>query len=183
MAGRSPDGKRKMNSPEFKVNYAVFETDWGWIGAAGSPVGLMTLSLPRAKSGDALMLLGEHAMKGCENVVLFQDLAKELRSYLAGKPVEFNDRLDLAEATRFQREVWTMTRQIPYGESRSYSWIASRLGNPGACRAVGQALGQNPLPILIPCHRVLAASGAVGGFSGGLDIKKRLLQLEDIHFS
>ena len=96
------------------------------------------------------------------------------------KRVEFRMTCDLTAATPFQRQVWLKAREIPYGESRSYSWIASEIGNPRACRAVGQALGQNPLPIVIPCHRVLSAHGAVGGFSGGLDIKRRLLRLEGI---
>jgi len=80
--------------------------------------------------------------------------------------------------TTFQQAVWRAAMAIPYGETRSYSWIAKRIKNPKAGRAVGQALGVNPIPIIIPCHRVIDATGGLGGFSGGLGMKKRLLALE-----
>ncbi len=90
----------------------------------------------------------------------------------------FPDELDLSTATPFQRQVWEKTRLIPYGETRSYSWVAEQIGKPGAARAVGQALGRNPLPIIIPCHRVVASDGKLCGFAGGLGMKRRLLSLE-----
>jgi len=105
----------------------------------------------------------------------FQDLAERLRAYYAGHKVDFPDELDLSTATSFQREVWEATRLIPYGETRSYKWVAAK---PKAVRAVGQALGKNPLPVIIPCHRVLASNGGLGGFGGGLDTKRFLLQME-----
>jgi methylated-DNA-[protein]-cysteine S-methyltransferase len=74
--------------------------------------------------------------------------------------------------------VWEITRLIPYGETRSYAWVAEQIGQPRAVRAVGQALGKNPLPIIIPCHRVITSNGKLGGFGGGLEMKKRLLSLE-----
>jgi len=74
--------------------------------------------------------------------------------------------------------VWQATRLIPYGETRSYLWVAVQIGKPGAARAVGQALGRNPLPVIIPCHRVIASDGGLGGFTGGLVMKRRLLELE-----
>jgi len=74
--------------------------------------------------------------------------------------------------------VWQATRLIPYGETRSYLWVAVQIGKPGAARAVGQALGRNPLPVIVPCHRVIAADGGLGGFTGGLEMKRRLLELE-----
>ncbi|MFH1652060.1 MAG: MGMT family protein, partial [Chloroflexota bacterium] len=97
-----------------------------------------------------------------------------------GVPVAFPDALDLEAATEFQRRVWRAAREIPYGETRSYAWIAGKLGQPGATRAVGQALGRNPLLIVIPCHRVLAGDGSLGGFRGGLPWKKFLLGLEKV---
>ena len=80
----------------------------------------------------------------------------------------------------FQREVWEATRLIAYGEARSYQWVAGQIKKPKATRAVGQALGSNPLPIIVPCHRVLASDGKLGGFTGGLDMKKNLLHLEGL---
>ena len=79
-------------------------------------------------------------------------------------------------ATEFQRRVWGVVAQIPYGETRSYSWVAERAG--GSPQAVGQALAQNPCPLLIPCHRVVGKGGALGGYTGGQEMKRRLLEME-----
>jgi len=105
-------------------------------------------------------------------------LVQRLRAYFNGHTVTFPDELDLSAATPFQRQVWEKTRQIPFGETRSYSWIANEVGQPYAARAVGQALGRNPLPVIIPCHRVITSHGKLGGYTGGLNIKKHLLNLE-----
>lgn len=86
--------------------------------------------------------------------------------------------LDLARGTKFRLRVWEELRRIPRGETRSYGEIADELGKRRAARAVGGACGANPIPVLIPCHRVIAASGSLGGFSGGLEWKRRLLALE-----
>jgi len=86
--------------------------------------------------------------------------------------------LDLSGGTTFQRKVWEALRQIPAGRTKSYGQLAAALGRPGAARAVGSACGANPIPLLIPCHRVLAAGGGLGGFSGGLHWKRQLLARE-----
>ncbi|GAI87660.1 unnamed protein product, partial [marine sediment metagenome] len=75
---------------------------------------------------------------------------------------------------------WEETRLIPYGETRSYAWVAKQVGKPKAARAVGQAMGSNPLPIIIPCHRVITSNGKLGGFGGGLEMKRQLLSLEAV---
>jgi len=105
-------------------------------------------------------------------------LTRQFQRYAAGEPVKFRVRLDLTGATPFQRRVWQVLRTIPFGETRSYAWVARRIGQPQAARAVGAACGANPVPIIIPCHRVVASDGSLGGFSGGLRWKKRLLALE-----
>ena len=84
------------------------------------------------------------------------------------------------EGTEFQRRVWGAIATIPWGETRSYGWLAKRAGRPNAVRAAASACGANPLPGFIPCHRVIAADGTIGGFSGGLAMKRRLLRLEGI---
>jgi methylated-DNA-[protein]-cysteine S-methyltransferase len=103
---------------------------------------------------------------------------ERFRTYLNGGKIAFPDELDLSGATLFQRKVWEITRLIPYGETRSYAWVAEQIKNPKAVRAVGQALARNPLPLIIPCHRVITIDGRLGGFSGGVEIKKHLLHLE-----
>ena len=101
----------------------------------------------------------------------------QLAEYFAGKRREFA--LDLAPfGTDFQLRVWRVLQAIPYGALRNYGDIARAIGQPGAARAVGGAIGSNPLPIVIPCHRVIASDGTIGGYSGGLAIKHRLLALE-----
>ncbi len=102
---------------------------------------------------------------------------KQLREYFAGKRADFD--LPLApEGTEFQRSVWRNLQDIPYGETISYGELAKRVGNPKASRAVGAANGQNPIPIVIPCHRVIGANGKLTGFGGGLPTKEALLALE-----
>lgn len=99
---------------------------------------------------------------------------------LAGQKIATLPPLDLESGTPFQKRVWTALQQIPLGEASSYGKMAASLEMPKAARAVGAACGANPIPLLIPCHRVLAANGALGGYSGGLDWKKRLLALEGV---
>jgi methylated-DNA-[protein]-cysteine S-methyltransferase len=113
---------------------------------------------------------------------LSNNLARQLQDYAAGKPVRFRCRLDLTSGTAFQQEVWRTLLMIPRGQTRSYGWVARRLGRPGTSRAVGAACRANPVPIIVPCHRVIASDGSLGGFSGGLALKKRLLKLERATF-
>jgi methylated-DNA-[protein]-cysteine S-methyltransferase len=108
---------------------------------------------------------------------LLKDPASQLESYFAGRLVRFD--LDLAATgTEFQIEVWKAVEAIPYGETASYGEIATRIGRPKAVRAVGAANGANPLPIVIPCHRVIGSDGSLTGYGGGLDLKASLLELE-----
>ncbi len=103
----------------------------------------------------------------------------ELDRYFSGMPVEFeNVPVDESSGTAFQRAAWRELRRIPYGQTRSYCQIASGIGKPRAVRAVGSALGRNPVPIVIPCHRVIRKDGALGGFGAGLGWKRKLLSLE-----
>jgi methylated-DNA-[protein]-cysteine S-methyltransferase len=107
----------------------------------------------------------------------FADAAAQLDEYFAGERTTFELDLEL-EGTPFQRQVWAALRTIPYGETRSYGQIAEQIGKPGAFRAVGLANGRNPIGIIVPCHRVIGASGSLTGYGGGLDRKKALLDLE-----
>jgi methylated-DNA-[protein]-cysteine S-methyltransferase len=108
---------------------------------------------------------------------LVAQAARQLREYFAGSRSDFD--LPLApQGTEFQRSVWRRLQEIPYGETISYGELARRVGNPKASRAVGAANGQNPIPIVIPCHRVIGANGKLTGFGGGLPTKEALLTLE-----
>jgi len=102
----------------------------------------------------------------------------ELGEYLAGKRAFFSVPVDLSGAPAFQRKVLAAAREIPFGEARPYAWVARRIGQPRAVRAVGTALGRNPVPVIVPCHRVLRSDGGLGGYIFGLDVKERLLQIE-----
>ncbi|MDH2392028.1 methylated-DNA--[protein]-cysteine S-methyltransferase [Streptomyces sp. HNM0663] len=107
----------------------------------------------------------------------FDETIRQLNAYFARELTEFDLPLHL-EGTPFQRSVWEQLRKIPYGETRSYGNLAQALGRPGAARAVGLANGRNPVGIIVPCHRVVGASGGLVGYGGGLDRKQRLLAFE-----
>jgi len=109
------------------------------------------------------------------------NLKRQLQRYAAGKPVRWNIPIDLSSGTIFQRKVWRVLAKIPWGETRSYGWVAQKVGKPKASRAVGTACGANPVPVIIPCHRVIAGDGSLGGFGGGLPMKRRLLAVEGVH--
>ena len=141
--------------------------------------GLMATTLPQNSAGEASQLLGIGVNQAVFSLGPFADLVERLKLYFTGSRVTFPDELDLSGATPFQRGVWESTRLIPYGETRSYLWVARQIGKPGAVRAVGQALGKNPLAIIVPCHRVIASDGGLGGFGGGVEMKKYLLRLEN----
>ncbi|MBA7680557.1 Methylated-DNA--protein-cysteine methyltransferase [subsurface metagenome] len=160
------------------LEYITFNTSMGWVGVLGSVKGLLRTTLPQDSTQKAYQLLVDSTNYATWSPRLFEDLMARLRAYFDGRRTIFPDELDLSKATPFQREVWEITRLIPYGETRSYIWVAHQIKRPKAVRAVGQALSRNRLPVIVPCHRVLTIDGALGGFSGGVDIKRQLLFLE-----
>lgn len=141
-----------------------------------TPLGHLTI----ASDGSAITAIafGEQTLAGERRATeLTNRAANQLQEYLAGKRRAFD--LPLApEGTDFQKRVWAALVEIPYGQTRSYSEIAAAIGNPKACRAVGGANNRNPLPIVVPCHRVIGANGALVGYAGGSKTKARLLDLE-----
>ena len=108
---------------------------------------------------------------------------RELEGYFAGELHQFKTAINLLWGTPFERRVWQVVSRIPYGETRSYREVAELAGMPQASRAVGRAVGKNPIPIIIPCHRVVRSDGALGGFSAGVEAKRYLLQLEGLPFT
>jgi len=161
---------------ESGLKYTIFETTAGWIAVLASARGLRQLTLPQPSAGAAQERLGR--LDGAAaDPEYFAELVSRVRFYFAARLVTFPDSLDL-RGTAFQREVWSRTRLIPYGETRSYSWVAGQVGHPAAARAMGQALARNPLPLIVPCHRVVGHNGQLCGFTGGLRWKQFLLSLE-----
>jgi methylated-DNA-[protein]-cysteine S-methyltransferase len=160
------------------MKLALIETRLGWLGIAFSEHGLAGVQLPRATRAQTLAQL----KRAFPNATLIDTapapMARELREYAAGKRRAFTIPLDWSAMTPFQRAVLRATNAIPCGETRTYAWVAQRIGKPRAARAVGRALATNPLPIVLPCHRVLGSDGGLHGYGGGLPLKRQLLELE-----
>lgn len=154
------------------MNYCVWESPVGPLLIAGDGEALRYIYFP--KNGKAAR--PERGWVESRAGVVAQTL-EQLREYFSGKRREFD--LPLAvDGTAFQKSVWRALQEIPYGETISYGELARRVGNPKASRAAGSANGANKIPIVIPCHRVIAAGGKLGGFGGGLPLKEALLKLE-----
>jgi len=150
---------------------ARFRSPVGWLTIEASDQGVFGLTF--GERGPAQAAVSALARAHLEHA------RQALADYFAGK-VPHLPALDL-QGTDFQREVWRALVDIPWGEVRTYGELAASLGRPGAARAVGAANGQNPVAILVPCHRVVAAGGRLGGYGGGLDVKRHLLAHEAAH--
>lgn len=154
------------------MNYAYLETPIGTLLIAGDEEAVRRIDFPKHGKASTPQRGWTESSRGPVG-----EAVKQLREYFAGGRAEFD--LPLApEGTAFQRTVWRRLQDIPYGETISYGELAKRVGNPKASRAVGAANGRNPLPIVIPCHRVIGANGKLTGFGGGLPTKEALLALE-----
>lgn len=159
--------------------YHIFPAELGWLGIAGTEGNISRLELPmKDRTAAEEALLGGISGDIVETEHDFSGEAERLAAYFEGERVKFTCEVDASSAGLFDIQVWKTTREIGYGESRSYGWIADHIGRPRAARAVGQAMGRNPVPIIIPCHRVLRADGSIGGFGCGLEWKYRLLAME-----
>lgn len=151
------------------MELTLFDTPLGRMGLAEEDGAVVRLYLP----GDGVPRILPR------ETALLAEGRRQLLDYLAGARRDFDLPIRL-EGTAFQRQVWAALREIPYGEIRSYGQIAAAVGRPKAARAVGMANHSNPVPILIPCHRVIGADGRLTGYGGGLDLKRRLLELEGV---
>lgn len=147
--------------------YKVFSTHAGWIKLTEDQDFLVKLELLDGR------------IEGSQDSVLLDEAEKQLQAYLRGDLQTFDLPLKF-HGTDFQEKVWKVLQTIPYGQTRSYKQVAEAIGNEKASRAVGGANNKNPLPILIPCHRVVSSHGRLVGYSLGLDVKKQLLALEGI---
>ena len=149
-----------------------FSTDFGCMAFEATDAGISRVTVPCNKNR-----VGGKSVSGPHPKYLGQ-LQSDLRKYFSGGEVDFRGYpLDLSGGSRFQRAVWAAVRRIPYGKTLTYAQVAHVLGKPEAARAVGGALKANPLPVLVPCHRVVASDG-LGGFSLGVRLKERMLRME-----
>lgn len=163
-----------------RVTACVFRTPWGWMGMSETTKGINAVVLPKASRQTVLSELGFPSVERLEGRTSprLREAQTQLLGYLAGTRRSFDLPLDLSRGTSFQQKVWRTLRRISYGRLRSYQWVAARVGGRQYARAVGNAVGANPMPIVIPCHRIVAQDASLGGFSGGLPTKRKLLTLE-----
>ena len=163
--------------------YHVFDTPLGWIGLLSSSKGLRRTTLPRKSPDQCVELLGSEVERATLAPERFEALEAKIKLYFEGRPVSFDDEvIDVDDASSFHRAAWSACRSIPRGETRSYKWLAEQAGRPRAPRAAGQSMARNRLPIIVPCQRVIASDGGLGGFGKGpsrLDLKRSLLALEN----
>ncbi len=158
----------------------IFKSSWGWMGISESSKGIDAIALPKGSKRaieSGLRKLSSEPLEPGRSAWL-ENARRQLLDYLAGKRETFEVPLDLSRGTSFQRQVWRVLQLVPHGKLRSYQWVAVRVGGRRYARAVGNAVGANPLPIVIPCHRIVAQDTSLGGFSGGLPLKRKLLTLE-----
>ncbi len=162
------------------LKYDIFKTSFGWMGVVASENGIRRLTLPEQSCADAEAELGGSAQGAVRDSSRFGELRARLDRYFSGEPEDLTqEEIDLGDPEFFTR-VRVACRTIPAGETRSYSWLARVAGRPNASRAAGQAMARNPVPLLVPCHRVVGSDGRLHGFGGGvgLPLKARLLELE-----
>jgi methylated-DNA-[protein]-cysteine S-methyltransferase len=161
------------------VAYTEIDSPVGMLLAAATPRGLVRVTFPVEEPEMVLeQLAASVSPRVLEAPARLDEVRRELDRYFEGRQREFDLPLDWQLTRGFYRKVLRATARIPYGQTRSYSEMAKRAGSPRAVRATGTALGSNPLPIIVPCHRVLRSGGALGGYGGGLEVKQALLELE-----
>ncbi len=164
-----------------EIRYTILSTTWGYFGLMGAPDGLRYTSLPVATRDEAGGILLGHRPAARYDGRLFVGLQEQIKAYFGGTYVEFSTvPVDLADFSAFARKVLLACRKIPWGQTVSYSQLAQLAHSPKAIRAAGSVMAQNPIPLIIPCHRVIRSDGSVGNFSapGGRSLKQRLLDLE-----
>jgi len=162
------------------IVWAALKSRIGTIRVAAASRGVCKIALGKETAQDFFGWLERHVSRApgrAERSGLVALTLDQIVEYLYGERREFDLPLDL-RGTEFQRRVWSVVAGIPYGQTRTYAQIAQAIGKPLAVRAVGAANGANPLPLVVPCHRVLGADGSLTGYGGGLDVKRKLLEME-----
>jgi methylated-DNA-[protein]-cysteine S-methyltransferase len=160
------------------VYYCALPTPIGRLLVAASEDGLVRVSFRQGEASFVRELRRRLGTAVVRSPAKTAEIVQQLRAYFAGERTTFDFRLDMRLLTPFQRRVLMAAAEVPAGQVVSYGEIARRIGQPRGSRAVGQALGKNPIPIVLPCHRVIASGGRIGGYGGGLAMKRKLLRLE-----
>jgi methylated-DNA-[protein]-cysteine S-methyltransferase len=161
------------------IHYSCLKSPFGPVFVAKTIKGVCFINLSKiSEAGFQSLLRKRFRKKPIRDDEKLKSAINEMLDYFNGNQVNFKSILDLRIGTIFQRKVWDKISKIPHGELRTYKWIASEIGNINAVRAVGNAVGKNPVPPIIPCHRVIRTDGRLGGFSSGISLKKWLLKLE-----
>lgn len=164
------------------LRYVGFDTELGRFLLVRSEQGLSSVMFSKELDIDRELSRIRRATRvlAVEDRLHLRRVVDDIRSYLSGVPVDFDYELDMSTLTAFSRAVLETVRGIPFGALRSYKWVAEAIGSPRATRPVGQTLARNPLPIVVPCHRVVNSDGSLGGYSsGGTDMKRRLIEMEN----
>jgi methylated-DNA-[protein]-cysteine S-methyltransferase len=175
--------KRFAATAPADVHYALVDSPLGTLVAAGTPRGLATISYEDFHGGvDAVLdgLAAKLSPRMLEAPAKLDDVRRELDEYFEGRRRDFDLPIDWSLASEFGRRILTATAAIPFGQVSTYGKVAAQAGNPKASRAAGRALGANPIPIVVPCHRVVGTNGQLTGYTGGLHRKVALLQIEGI---
>jgi O-6-methylguanine DNA methyltransferase len=166
------------------ICYYLFKTAKGEAGFALSAAGICQVILPGLKPDRIRQQLTdkyeEISAGGFPPPLLAQRLVEEAKAYFEGRPVALDFPLDLPEASAFELKVYRALQKVGYGQVQTYGWLAEQVGSPAGARAVGAALSKNPVPLIVPCHRIVRSDGSLGGFSaaGGAKLKKWMLELE-----
>lgn len=165
-----------------RLYYTTFKSPVGEIFATRTEKGLNFITFPKSRWQRFFS-----ALRKDKNIDLkkdekkFASLKKNLKPYFFGKKINFKESLDLTGGSGFQKKVWKAMLKIPSGQTRSYGWLARQVGGKNKARAVGSACAANPIPIVIPCHRVIREDGTLGGYGGGLSMKRKLLKIEGVN--
>lgn len=161
------------------VGYTIIDSPIGALLLAATPTGLVRVAFDSEDHDAVLKQLAEKiSPRVLEADAQLAPIAAQVEEYFAGQRRDFDIPLDRRLSTGFRREVQRQLSEIPYGTTQSYSEVAAAIGQPTAVRAVGTACAQNPIPLVVPCHRVLRSDGSLGGYRGGLPVKQQLLELE-----
>lgn len=161
------------------VGYRVIDSPLGPLWIAVGPKGVLAIHYGAEPShGELARIVRTYGPGVLPDPRRADTVARELDQYFEGKRRTFGVAVDLSTLTPFQQRILGATARVPYGDVATYATVAAEAGNRKASRAAGAALGSNPVPIVVPCHRVLASDGSLGGYGGGLEAKRRLLQLE-----